>query len=132
MSSITVLQEFKKVLISFFDELIEKFPEEGDLVVIRILLKDRAPVSDVMAYFIGNVLPEKGLVKERDPRFFTTSNALFGMLNKVMGEGKDLPLRKIWTSPKLDKDDREVMWRWIDSLILLVERYQKVLENENK
>ena len=123
-NTITILTEFKKALISFFDELIEQFPEEGDLVFIRILLKDRAPVVEIMNYFIKNILPDKAVIKARDQKFFTEGNNLFGLL----GPEKAVNLRKIWKSPKLDKDDREVIWKWIDSFIFFIEKYQKSLE----
>ena len=41
MSETLILQEFKNNLITFFDELIDQFPTEADLVIIRIFLKDR-------------------------------------------------------------------------------------------
>ena len=41
MSELHVLQEFKNGLISFVDELIDQFPKEGDLIMIRIFLKDQ-------------------------------------------------------------------------------------------
>ena len=100
-NTVLILNEFKKGLISFFDELIEQFPEQGDLVVIRILLKDQLPVTQIMNYFIANVLPEKQMVKERNQKFFTESNALFGLL----GNDRANNLKNIWKSPKLDKDD---------------------------
>ena len=124
-NSVLILNEFKKGLISFFDELIEQFPEHGDLVVIRILLKDQLPVTQIMNHFIQNVLPEKPLVKERNQKFFTESNALFGLL----GNDRANNLKNIWKSPKLDKDDRDVMWKWIDTFIMMVEKYQKNMEN---
>jgi hypothetical protein len=119
-----ILNEFKKGLISFFDELIEQFPEQGDLVVIRILLKDQLPVTQIMNHFIQNVLPEKNLIKERNQKFFTESNALFGLL----GNDRASNLKNLWKSPKLDKDDRDVMWKWMDTFIMMVEKYQKLLE----
>ena len=124
-NTVLILNEFKKGLISFFDELIEQFPEQGDLVVIRILLKDQLPVTQIMNYFIANVLPEKQMVKERNQKFFTESNALFGLL----GNDRANNLKNIWKSPKLDKDDRDVMWKWIDTFIMMVEKYQKNMEN---
>jgi hypothetical protein len=124
-NSITVLQEFKKALITFFDELIEQFPEEGDLIFVRIMLKDRLPINEIMNYFIKAVLPEKPYIKARDQKFFTDSNALFGML----GSDRSVNLKKIWKSPKLDKEDREVIWKWMDSFIFLTEKYQKSLES---
>ena len=36
MSEIEILCEFLNGLISFFDELIDQFPTEGDLVIFRI------------------------------------------------------------------------------------------------
>ena len=124
-NTVLILNEFKKGLISFFDELIEQFPEQGDLVVIRILLKDQLPVTQIMNYFIANVLPEKQMVKERNQKFFTESNALFGLL----GNDRANNLKNIWKSPKLDKDDRDVMWKWIDTFIMMVEKYQKNMES---
>jgi hypothetical protein len=124
-NTVLILNEFKKGLISFFDELIEQFPEHGDLVVIRILLKDQLPVTQIMNYFIANVLPEKQMVKERNQKFFTESNALFGLL----GNDRANSLKGLWKSPKLDKDDRDVMWKWIDTFIMMVEKYQKNMEN---
>jgi hypothetical protein len=126
-NSITVLQEFKKALITFFDELIEQFPEEGDLIFVRIMLKDRLPINEIMNYFIKAVLPEKPYIKSRDPKFFTESNALFGML----GSDRSVNLKKIWKSPKLDKEDRDVIWKWMDSFIFFVEKYQKSMEPSN-
>jgi hypothetical protein len=51
MSEIQVLNEFKNGLISFFDELIDQFPNEGDLIMIRIFLKDQIIIEDVMNIF---------------------------------------------------------------------------------
>ena len=123
-NSIQILQEFKKALITFFDELIEQFPEEGDLIFIRIFLKDRIPVTDAMNHFIQNILPEKKIIKERDSKFFTEKDALFG----ILGPERAVNLRKIWKSPKLDKEDQETIWKWMDGFIFLVEKYIKSLE----
>jgi hypothetical protein len=45
MSEVLILQEFKNNLISFFDELIDLFPTEPDLVIIRIFLKDQIALN---------------------------------------------------------------------------------------
>lgn len=123
-NSIQILQEFKKALITFFDELIEQFPEEADLILIRIGLKDKVPITDTINYFIQNILPEKKTIKERDTTFFTEKDALFG----ILGPDRAKHLRKIWKSPKLDKEDRETIWKWMDGFVFLVEKYQKSLE----
>ena len=48
MSTEDILLEFKSQLINFFDELINQFPSEGDLVVIRLFLTNQIPIRDVM------------------------------------------------------------------------------------
>ena len=51
MSEIEILTEFKTQLIAFFDELIGQFPQEGDLVVVRLFLANQIPIQDVMNVF---------------------------------------------------------------------------------
>ena len=46
-----VLREFRAQLILFFDELIESFPEEGDLVIARIFISTQVPILEIMNNF---------------------------------------------------------------------------------
>lgn len=121
--SIQILSEFKINLIRFFDELVEQFPLEGDLVIIRVLLKDRIPINDVMTYFIKEILKDKPIIKARDDTFFTEGKSLFGMLP----EEQSNTFKRIWRSPQIDKDDRLAIWRWTDLFVALSEKYQKSL-----
>jgi len=120
-SKIQILIDFKTSLINFFDELIEQFPEEGDLVVIRIFLNDQVPIADVMNTVIAKLLPLKELVKKRDESFFINNNVLFDKLDK----NKVNHFKKLWRSDKLDAEDRKVIWQWYDLFISLTEKYQK-------
>jgi hypothetical protein len=120
MSTIQILTEFKKNLVQFFDELIEQFPEEGDFVIFRIFIKDQLPIQEVMTYFITDILPRKAEIKARD-------DAIMNELSFGMDKNKAGSLRRIWRSPKLDAEDRNVIWRWFDTFIFLVEKYQKSL-----
>jgi hypothetical protein len=121
MSKIQILTEFKNSLVSFLDELIEQFPEEGDLVVIRIFLNDQVPIADVMSTMISKLLPLKEMVKKRDDNFFLNNNVLFDKLNKE----KVNHFKILWKSDRLDAEDRSVIWRWYDLFINLTEKYQK-------
>lgn len=116
-----ILREFKNNIISFFDELIEQFPNEPDFVIIRFFLKDKIPSEDIILYFIQKVLPDKELVKKRDEKFFTETNSLFGLLP----ENQANTFKRIWKSSALDKDDRMVIWKWVDTFIFIAEKYQK-------
>jgi hypothetical protein len=64
MSSIEILLEFKNSLVTFFDELIDQFPEEGDLIMVRIFLKDQMPIENVMTIFINNLYKDDQRLKK--------------------------------------------------------------------
>jgi hypothetical protein len=120
-SRIQILTEFKSSLVNFLDELIEQFPEEGDLIVLRIFLNDQVPIEDVMNTFVNRLLPLKEIVKKRDESFFLNNNILFEKLNK----DKVNHFKTLWTSSKLDNDDRDVIWSWYDLFVSIAERYSK-------
>ena len=81
MSEIHVLKEFKNNLISFFDELIDQFPDIGELVMIRIFLKDQVIIKDVVesvSYQINkNDQLIRKIIKERNEEFFLEENNFF-------------------------------------------------------
>ena len=62
-NEIRILTEFKKSLITFFDELITQFPQEGDLVIARIFLDSQIPIEDIMKNFILKMSMGDGLLK---------------------------------------------------------------------
>jgi len=125
--SINVLIEFKKNLIIFMDELIEQLPQEPDIVICRIFLKNQVPIEDVIGYFIRKILPLKAYVGKRDDRFFMQHNILFGKLDK----NKVNHFKRLWSSSSFDEDDREVIWSWFEFFITLSEKYQKCKEIES-
>ena len=122
MSEIAILRQFKKGLVSFFDELIAQFPLEGDLVLVRIFIKDQAPIVDVMNHFIQHLLPLKTIVLERNSDFFLKNNVLFEALDK----GKVNHFKRMWNSGSFDDQDKETIFRWFESFISLSEKYHKV------
>jgi hypothetical protein len=120
-SQFNVLTTFKDSLISFFDELIGQFPQEADLVIARIFLKDQVPIIDVMNHFIHRLLPLKSKIKLRDESVFLDNDILFEKLSK----DKVNHFKRLWRSGQLDEDDKETVWRWFESFIFLAERYDK-------
>ena len=121
MSKLQVLIDFKYSLVNFLDELIEQFPEEGDLVVARIFLNDQVPTEQIMNVVISKILPLKEMVKKKDEDFFINNNILFEQLNK----DKVNRFKILWRSDRLDNEDRLVIWRWYELFISLAEKYQK-------
>jgi hypothetical protein len=118
-----LMYEFRNQLVNFLDELIEQFPEESDLYIIRIFLKDQIPVYDVLGRYIRDLLPLKKIVDERDEKFFLQNDVLYEQsgvaLNKVNN------FRQLWSSDKLDDNDREVIWQWMDLLNNIGGQYYK-------
>ena len=126
MSELQILAEFKNGLIAFFDELIDQFPQEGDLVMIRIFLKDQITISDVIEIFNTAINKDnqklKKMIKERNESFFLDNN-IFDSVSK----NKVLHFKKLWRSGSLDNDDKKVVWKWIDSFVFLSDKYNKLL-----
>ncbi len=121
--SIQLLTLFKKNIISLFDELIETFPDEKDFILIRVVLKDQVPIQDIMNHFLQFVLPLKDRIKERDETLFTESDVFYFGLDTIGCKG----LRGVWVDGKLDEDNKNVIWQWLDSFIVIVEKYKKTL-----
>jgi hypothetical protein len=126
MAELEIIKQFKNTLISFLDELINQFPEEGDLVIIRIFLKDQIPVKNVINYFLHKILPLKKMITERNEDFFLNHCNIFDTIESSEKKNKINHFKKLWRSPSLDESDKKVVWDWFDSFILLVEKYQTI------
>lgn len=125
MSEIEILTEFKTGLISFFDELIDVFPTEGDLIMIRIFLKDQISIVDVINIFINSLNKDdqkfKKMIKDRNESFFLETS-IFDSISK----SKSVHFKKLWRSGRLEDDDKDIIWKWIDSFVYLADKYIKV------
>ena len=129
MSENEVLIEFKTQLISFFDELISQFPQEGDLVVLRLFVTNQMPIQSIMNIFIQKINTNeqelRKMVKDRNECFFLEHN----IFENVCKE-KITHFKKLWRSGRLDIEDKEVIWNWIDAFIYLGDKYTKAVMNK--
>jgi hypothetical protein len=114
---IQILEKFHKSLVTFFDELIEMFPNEKEFILLRILIKDRIPSTQIMEYFqiVASKEEIMSSIKKRDDQFFL-QNVLFSKINK-----SDI-FKNIWLS-KLDDNDREMIWNWVDAFMKMTISY---------
>lgn len=133
MSKLQILSEFKTTMANFFDELISQFPEEGDLVIIRIFLNDQVPTQDIMEGFILQINHNdnelRKMVKNRNEKFFLEHNVFEAESDEtdVLDKQKVNRFKKLWRSGRLDEDDKEMVWKWIDSFVYLSDKYSSVL-----
>lgn len=124
MTNREVLIEFKKQIICFLDELINQFPNEGDLVVFRLFLENQIPIENVMQNFKYQLNKDnckiKNMIKERNQDFFINYEVFSGNCQQ---EGRISHFKKIWLSGQLDKEDKEVIWKWMDAFAFLSEQF---------
>ena len=124
MAETLILTEFKNNLIIFFDELIDQFPSEADLVIMRIFLKDQIPIHDIITIFNDIINKDnqkfKKMIANRNELFFLESD-IFDSISK----NKVVHFKKLWRSERLDDDDKKIIWKWIDSFVYLGDKYIK-------
>ena len=121
-----ILSIFKDQFITFLDELIAQFPNEPDLVIVRIFMKDQVPVADVLCHLIQEILPHKDKIKAKDDRFFLENKNLFSEISSETV----IHFKRLWTSKALDSDDREAIWAWFQSFCTLAQKYQGTLSGK--
>jgi len=127
-----VLSIYKQSIVAFMDELIDQFPKETGLILARIFLKDQIPIEVTMKNFIFKLDKNNGhlkkMVAEKNEQFFI-DNDIFSI--ESGGDSYSLPggtvnhFRKLWLSD-LDKDDQETMWKWVESFVVLADKYKTI------
>jgi hypothetical protein len=124
MSELEILQEFKTQLVTFFDELIAQFPEEGEFVVVRLFISSQIVIADAIESFTHTINKNKGhhrmMVTARDEDFFLKHD-IFSSL----GKQNINHFKKLWVSGRLDEDDKKIIWSWIDTFIFLSDKWAK-------
>lgn len=115
LSNLKSLQDLHRTLVSFLDELIEMFHEEGQFVALRIMIKDQIPITTIHEHFVKKLLPEKETIKNRNKAFFD-KNVLFAQLGQSQAEN----FRRLFLS--LDEENQAAIWKWLDAFVLLTEK----------
>jgi len=120
---LSLIREFRHQLVNFLDELIEQFPMEGDLVIIRIFIKDQLPMADVLGRYIRDLLPFSDHIKERNDKFFLENTLLY--TGASLASNKVNHFKKLWVSDQLDDSDRDTIWKWMEVLNTIASQYLK-------
>jgi hypothetical protein len=120
---LNLIREFRMQLVSFLDELIEQFPEEGDFVIIRIFIKDQISMPDVLGRYIRDILPFANQIKQRNEDFFLNNNILY--TGASLSDSKVNHFKNLWVSDRLDRNDREMVWKWMDLFNGIAYQYYK-------
>lgn len=127
---VKLLDQFRKKLIEFLDDIIEQvdqFPEiKGNLITLRIFISDQMPIVDIMNNFLLYIIPHKTEINCRNDVFFMGQKKFFSNISpKTIQDFK-----KLWRSDIFDSEDKEKIWKWVDLFVIIAEKYQKVKTKE--
>lgn len=125
MSKLDLLIKFKHTVVSLIDEIIEQFPRDSDLILCRLYIKDQIPTENLMDIFIKYFLPQKQSILDKEDSFFTEGTRDFFIQLNL----KNNLFEKIWKSNVLDEDDRTIIWDWMETIVIIVDKYNN-LENK--
>lgn len=120
MNKETLLKQLHTQLIQFLDNLLLRFPNESNLILARIFIKDQIQISDIMDYIITTLLPLKQLVIDKNEKFFLENNILF---EKIKSNTVN-HFKNIWI--ELDTEDKETLFMWFNLFLNLAEKYKKL------
>ena len=150
MTDIKILTSFKKNLVDFFDELIQQFPRDSELIIIRTFIQHQAIIDLLMKKFIASInklvtidgqqVLVRTLITTRDENLFINHN-LFFFCDKTQDDNtpesrtinKDNAnhFKTLWLSGRLDKDDKDVVWNWLNSFVDLADKFTKTVNIKN-
>jgi hypothetical protein len=125
-TQLDMLIEFKTQFTTFFDELIAQFPREGDLVVMRLYIATQMDIANAVNTLLHEMNTNNGTsrkaVKDRDEAYFINYN-ISPETNKLY---KLHHFKTLWRSKTLDNDDKQIIWSWIDTFILMADKYGRL------
>ena len=121
MSSIQILQEFQTSLLAFIDELIQLMPHCGEFIAVKIFVKDRIPITEIIKHFVKIIIPMEGLIKSRSDHVII-DNAIFKQIDPQE------KIKEIWG--QIDADDRDMMWKWIEHFLAITKKYNALITRE--
>ena len=118
------IEDYKTVLVNFLKEINVMFPEEGEITLIKFFI-EKLPANATFNMF--NTLIHKNneeiknMIKNRNDEFILRCSNLGFAKNKMKY------FQDIWKSDKIDNDTRDTIWEWIDTLINIIDKYNKIV-----
>jgi len=121
MTKSEILRHFKDNLIIFVDALVEKFPQEYDLHLLRLVIED-APIEPIIIDFGQIIIPYAEMVIAKNDAFFLEKCST--LLKGIVPDTVQLDhFKRIWLSSDFSADDRTQLWRWFRLFLTLAQKY---------
>ena len=123
--------KFKKYIMQFIEELVELCPDKAEFFMVKIFVKDKVPLPDIIERFVSIVLPYEKEIKAQNDDFFLTTSALIESMTGFEYMAQDNngeiileSMRNLWQH-RFDSDDKEAIWKWLNLFIKLGNKYKK-------
>lgn len=106
-----ILLVFKSNIMSFVDELITQFPDDPELVMLKLFLENHVDMSILLKGFKKYFAIEQNRImfENRNENFFLEHNPFYKLSSNQFTK-----IKTIWLSPKITADDKEVIWQWFE------------------
>jgi hypothetical protein len=118
LSKIDILRIFKDNLLDFLDDLVNHFPHESDFVMLQLVCSD-SPIEPIIDKFSKIIIPYKKMVEEENEVFFLEKCSTILKDIKSLNTDKIDHFKRIWTSPRMTRDDKKQMFRWFKLFLSL-------------
>ena len=124
LSKIELLQLFHKNLQEFLGAMIDQLPDEGELIMLRVFLRDTIPIERAVNLFCARILPFSSQIINKDERFILNNRDIFaGIQNDKVDYFK-----RLWYSPNFTEEDKETIWTWFLHFLKLAKKYEPYLD----
>lgn len=127
LPTVQLLQVLKTQLLRFFDELIALLPEEKDLLVMRFMIKDQIPITEIMQYILEKIVPLEPQILAKNETFFLEHRVLFEDLKSH--HSKVNHFKEIWQH-STDPEDKQALWNWFHCFVHIGKKYQTLRKTE--
>lgn len=128
LGTMEILVLFKENILVFLDSLTTLFPDEAEIIVSRVFLENHIPVQLAISHFAKIAIPCKNKIENREDKFFLDNPDLFSNAE----QGRVSFWKSLWASNRLDKAEREQIWKWVDFFLQLSEMYVENCENHKE
>jgi len=121
MTKFEICNHFRSNLITFVDALVQKFPKEKDILLLRIVIED-APIEPIIIDFGKLIIPHAEMVINKNDTFFLEKCS--SLLKGVVPDTVELDhFKRIWLSPDFSEYDKTQLWRWFRLFLHLSQKY---------
>lgn len=119
-TKILLMKVFKDNLLEFMCELIQQFPQEPDLQIIKIFFMEVCTVEDIILYFCEHLLrPDvKSMIDTKNDNFFIDNDTLF---SGIKNQSKVFHFKNLWNQS--NKHQKEMIWQWFQKITKIAHLY---------